>query len=75
MWVGIAATKSTWEAVCTDRVGTPDLPTLRGYFTDQLRGADLAAGEEHRNAALAVEGPRHGRRPSQEVASDYPERP
>jgi len=40
--VGIAATKSTLEAVCTELVGTPDPQTIRGYFNEQLRVEDLA---------------------------------
>jgi hypothetical protein len=73
--VGVAATKSTLEAVCADLVGTPDPQTIRGYFNDQLRVEDLPELEEHLNAALAAEVPRHVRRHAQEVAIDYHDRP
>jgi len=73
--VGIAATKSTLEAVCTELVGTPDPQTIRGYFNEQLRVEDLPALEAHLNAALAAEVPRHVRRQRQEVAIDYHDRP
>lgn len=69
--VGVAATKSTLEAVCADLVGTPDPQTIRGYFNDQLRVEDLPELEEHLKAALAAEVPRH----AQAVAIDYHDRP
>jgi len=73
--VGIAATKSTVEAVCAELVGTPNPQTIRGYFNEQLRVEDLPALEAQLNAALAAEVPRHVRRRSQEVAIDYHDRP
>jgi hypothetical protein len=73
--LGVAATKSTLEAVCADLVGTPDPQTIRGYFNEHLRVEDLPALEEQLNAALAAEVPRHVRRQSQEVAIDYHDRP
>jgi putative transposase len=73
--LGIAATKSTLEAVCAELVGTPDPQTIRGYFNDQLRVEDLPKVEAQLNAALAAEVPRHVRRQSQEVAIDYHDRP
>lgn len=73
--VGVAATRSTLEAVCAELVGTPDPQTLRGYFNDQLRVEDLPELEAQLNAALAAEVPRHVRRHAQEVAIDYHDRP
>jgi putative transposase len=69
--LGIAATKSTREAVCADLVGTPDPHTIRGYFNDQLRVAELPELEQQLNAALAAEVPRRVRCQAQEVAIDY----
>jgi hypothetical protein len=73
--VGVAATKSTLEAVCADLVGTPDPQTIRGYFNDQLRVEELPELEQQLNAALAAEVPPHVRRQSQEMAIDYHDRP
>ena len=38
--VGVAATRSTLDAVCVELGGTPDPPTVRGYFNEQLRVED-----------------------------------
>ena len=73
--LGVAATKSTLEAVCANLVGTPDPHTIRGYFNEQLCVEELPALEQQLNAALAAEVPRHVRRQSQEVAIDYHDRP
>jgi putative transposase len=73
--LGVAATKSTLEAVCADLVGTPDPQTLRGYFNEQLRVEELPELEQQLNAALAAEVPRRVRRQDQEVAIDYHDRP
>jgi hypothetical protein len=73
--LGIAATKSTVEAVCAELVGTPNPQTIRGYFNEQLRVEDLPTLEEQLNAALAAEVPHHVRRQSQEVAIDFHDRP
>jgi hypothetical protein len=73
--LGVAATKSTLEAVCANLVGTPDPHTIRGYFNEHLCVEELAALEQQLNAALAAEVPRHVRRQSQEVAIDYHDRP
>jgi putative transposase len=73
--VGVAATKSTLEAVCAELVGTPDPHTIRGYFNDQLRVEVLPELEQQLNAALAAEVPAHVRRQVQEVAIDYHDRP
>jgi hypothetical protein len=73
--LGVAATKSTLEAVCADLVGTPDPHTIRGYFNDQLRVEELPELEQQLNAALAAEVPRRVRRQAQEVAIDYHDRP
>jgi hypothetical protein len=75
VWVGIAATKSTVEAVCAELGGTPDPQTIRGYFNEHLRVEELPALEPQLNAALAAEVPPHVRRQSQEVAIDYHDRP
>ncbi|MGE0824752.1 MAG: hypothetical protein AB7G75_27985 [Candidatus Binatia bacterium] len=72
--LGVAATKSTLEAVCTDLVGTPSRQTICGYFNDQLRVEELPALEQQLNAALAAEVPPHVRRQGQEVAIDYHDR-
>src|SRR4029453_14357990 len=69
--VGVAATKSTLEAVWADLVGTPDPQTISGYFNHQLRVEDLPELEEQLNTALAAEVPAHVRRHAQEVAIDY----
>src|SRR5215831_5016342 len=73
--VGVAATKGTLEAVCTDLVGTPDPHTIRGYFNEQLCVEELPALEQQLNAALAAEVPRRVRRHAQEVAIDYHDPP
>ena len=73
--LGVAATKSTLEAVCAELVGTPDPQTIRGYLNEQLRVEDLPVLEAQLNAALAAEVPRQVRRQSQEVAIDYHDRP
>jgi putative transposase len=73
--LGVAATKSTLEAVCAELVGTPNPQTIRGYLNDQLCVEELPALEQHLNAALAAEVPRHVRRQRQEVAIDYHDRP
>jgi len=73
--VGVAATKSTLEAVCANLVGTPDPHTIRGYFNEHLCVEELPALEQQLNTALAAEVPRHVRRRSQEVAIDYHDRP
>jgi hypothetical protein len=73
--LGVAATRSTLEAVCADLVGTPDPQTIRGYFNEQLCVEDLPTLEEQFNAALAAEVPVHVRRHVQEVAIDYHDRP
>ena len=73
--LGVAATKSTLEAVCADLVGTPDPHTIRGYFNEQLCVEELPALEQRLNAALAAEVPRRVRRHAQEVAIDYHDRP
>jgi hypothetical protein len=73
--VGIAATKSTVEAVCAELIGAPNPQTIRGYFNEQLRVEDLPVLEARLNAALAGEVPHHVRRQSQEVAIDYHDRP
>jgi len=73
--LGVAATKSTLEALCADLVGTPTPQTIRGYFNEQLCVEDLPELEQHLNAALAAEVPRWVRRQAQEVAIDYHDRP
>ena len=73
--LGVAATRSTLEAVCANLVGTPDPHTIRGYFNEHLCVEELPALEQQLNAALAAEVPRHVRRQSQEVAIDYHDRP
>jgi hypothetical protein len=73
--LGVAATKSTLEAVCANLAGTPEPHTIRGYFNEQLCVEELPALEQQLNAALAAEVPPHVRRQSQEVAIDYHDRP
>jgi hypothetical protein len=73
--LGVAATKSTLEAVCAELVGTPNPQTIRGYLNDQLCVEELPALEQQLNAALAAEVPRSARQQSQEVAIDYHDRP
>jgi len=73
--LGVAATKSTLEAVCANLAGTPEPHTIRGYFNEHLCVEELPALEQQLNAALAAEVPRHVRRRSQEVAIDYHDRP
>src|SRR5499426_3567917 len=55
--LGVAATKSTVEAVCAELVGTPDPQTIRGYFNEHLRVEELPKVEAQLNAALAAEVP------------------
>jgi hypothetical protein len=73
--LGVAATKSTLEAVCADLIGTPDPHTVRGYLNEQLCVEELPELEQQLNAALAAEVPRRVRRQAQEVAIDYHDRP
>jgi len=73
--LGVAATKSTLEALCADLVGTPNPHTIRGYFNEQLCVEELPELELQLNAALAAEVPRWVRRQAQEVAIDYHDRP
>lgn len=73
--VGVAATRSTLDAVCVELGGTPDPPTVRGYVNAQLRVEDLPKLEAQLNAALAAEVPRPVRRQSQAVAIDFHDRP
>ena len=73
--LGVAATKSTLEAVCADLIGTPDPHTIRGYFNEQFCVDELPELEKQLNAALAAEVPRCVRRQAQEVAIDYHDRP
>jgi hypothetical protein len=73
--VGVAATKSTLEAVCADLIGTPDPHTVRGYLNEQLGVEELPELAQQLNAALAAEVPRRVRRQAQEVAIDYHDRP
>jgi hypothetical protein len=73
--LGIAASKSTVEAVCANLAGTPEPHTIRGYFNEHLCVEELPALEQQLNAALAAEVPRQVRRQSQEVAIDYHDRP
>jgi hypothetical protein len=73
--LGVAATKSTLEAVCDDLAGTPDPHTIRGYFNEQLCVEELPELERRLNAALVAEVPRRVQRQAQEVAIDYHDRP
>lgn len=73
--VGVAATRSTVEAVCADLVGTPEPQTVRGYLNDQLCVEELPALEQQLNATLTAEVPRFVRRQAQEVAIDFHDRP
>jgi hypothetical protein len=73
--LGVAATRSTLEAVCADLVGTPDPQTIRGYLNQQLCVEELPELEARLNAALATEVPPRVRRHAQEVAIDYHDRP
>lgn len=73
--LGVAATKGTLEAGCTDLVGTPNPHTIRGYFNEQFCVEELPELEQQLNAALAAEVPRRVRRHAQEVAIDYHDRP
>jgi hypothetical protein len=73
--VGVAATKSTLEAVCAALGGTPDPQTVRGYCNEHLGVDAWPELEPQLNAALAAEVPLRVRRHAQEVAIDYPDRP
>src|SRR4030095_13630762 len=57
---GVAATKSTLEAVWANLVGTSGPHTIRGYLHEKL---------------CVEEVQRHGRRQSKEVRIDYHDRP
>ena len=73
--LGVAVNRGTIEAVCADLVGAPDPQTIRGYLNEQLCVEELPELERRLNAALAAELPPRVRRPAQEVALDYHDRP
>jgi hypothetical protein len=73
--LGVAVTRSTLEAVCTDLVSMPNPQTLRGYLNTQLGVAEVPELERRLNAALAAEVPARVRRSAQEIASAYHDRP
>jgi hypothetical protein len=73
--LGVAARKTTVEAVCTDLPETPDPATVRGYFKEQLRVEDLPQVQRDINAALAAEVPPRLARRTKEVAIDFHDQP
>lgn len=73
--LGVAANTGTVESVCTDLVGTPDPETIRRYFNQQLRVADLTELAQCLNTALAAEIPARVKRRACEVAIDLHDRP
>src|SRR5215470_4210844 len=73
--LGVAVTRSTLEAVCTDLVSMPNPQTIRGYLNTQLCVEELPELERRLNAALAAEVPARVRRSAQEIAIDYHDRP
>jgi len=74
--LGVAANRSTIEAVCADLAGAPDGETIRRYFNEQLRVEDLPTLERQINAALATNWPQKLRRSGPiEVAMDFHDRP
>ena len=73
--LGVAARKTTVEAVCTDLPETPDPAPVRGYFKEQLRLEDLPPVQRDLHAALAAEVPRRLARRTQEGAIDFHDPP
>ena len=73
--LGVAARKTTVEAVCTDLPETPDPATVRGYFKEQLRVEDLPQVQRDINAALAAEVPPRLARRTKEGAIDFHDQP
>ena len=73
--LGVAASRSTLEAVCADLVAAPEAETVRSYLRDQLRVEDLPELERRLNAALAEEIPHRVWRQARDVAMDFQDRP
>lgn len=74
--IGVAANRSTLEAVCADLAGVPDSETIRGYLNEQLRVEELPQLQRRLNAALRANWPRALRRGGAiEVAMDFHDRP
>jgi len=74
--LGVAANRSTIEAVCADLAGAPDGETIRRYFNEQLRVEDLPALERQINTALSANWPQRLRRGGAvSVAMDFHDRP
>lgn len=73
--LGVAADRSTIEAVCADLVGTPDPETIRQYLNEQLRLEDLPDLQRRLNEALATHIPRRIWREARDVAIDFQDRP
>jgi hypothetical protein len=69
--LGVAATRSTLEAVCAEVRTTACAATLRGYLNDQLQAADLPQLERALNVALAENLPPALRLRETDVAVDY----
>jgi hypothetical protein len=74
--IGVAANRSTIEAVCADLAAAPDGQTIRGYLNEQLRVEDLPLLQRRLNAALRANWPLTLRRGAAvEVAMDFHDRP
>lgn len=74
--IGVAANRSTIEAVCADLAGAPDGETIRGYLNEQLRVEELPLLQQRLNAALRANWPKKLRRGGAvEVAMDFHDRP
>ena len=74
--IGVAANRSTIEAVCADLATAPDGETIRGYLNEQLRVEDLPLLQQRLNAALRANWPQPLRRGGAlEVAIDFHDRP
>jgi putative transposase len=74
--IGVAANRSTIEAVCQDLASAPDGETIRNYLNEQLRVEDLPLLERRINSALRANWPKmvRGSR-ALEVAMDFHDRP
>jgi Transposase DDE domain len=73
--LGVAARQGTLERVCSDWTAGPGSETIRTYFRQQLRQADLPELEQRINQAMAAQLPARLFRRPQEVAMDFQDRP
>jgi len=72
--LGVAANRTTLEAICADLVDTPDADTIRGHLNEQLKAKDLRKLEGCLNDALAGEIPPRVWRHASDIAIDMHDR-